>query len=43
LSDNMYTPRKGKQTTFVYGPEIYEKLVSNLLQSIEQIVSHFHG
>jgi len=24
----MFSPRKGKQTTFVYGPEIYEKLVS---------------
>ena len=38
LSDNMFSSRKGKQTTFVYGPEIYEKLVSrdHLLYKINE-------
>ena len=36
----MFSPRKGKQTTFVYGPEIYEKLVSrdHLLYKINELV-----
>ena len=36
----MFSPRKGKQTTFVYGPEIYEKLVSrdHLLYKINESV-----
>ena len=36
----MFSPRKGKQTTFVYGPEIYEKLVSkdHLLYKINDSV-----
>src|SRR5664280_1297600 len=34
----MFSPIKGKQTTFVYGPEIYEKLVSrdHLLYKINE-------
>src|SRR5665811_2457636 len=34
----MFSPRKEKQTTFVYGPEIYEKLVSrdHLLYKINE-------
>jgi len=36
----MFSPRKGKQTTFIYGPEIYEKLVSrdHLLYKINELV-----
>ena len=36
----MFFPRKGKQTTFIYGPEIYEKLVSrdHLLYRINELV-----
>ena len=36
----MFSSRKGKQTTFVYGPEIYEKLVSrdHLLYKINESV-----
>jgi len=36
----MFTPKKGKQTTFIYGPEIYEKLVSrdHLLYKINESV-----
>ena len=36
----MFSPRKGKQTTFVYGPEIYGKLVSrdHLLYKINESV-----
>jgi len=36
----MFSPKKGKQTTFVYGPEIYEKLVSrdHLLYKINESV-----
>src|SRR5665647_3051680 len=36
----MFSPRKGKQTTFVYGPEIYEKLVSrdHILYKINESV-----
>jgi transposase len=36
----MFSPRKGKQTTFVYGPEIYEKLVpkDHLLYKINELV-----
>ena len=36
----MFFPRKGKQTTFIYGPEIYEKLVSrdHLLYKINELV-----
>ena len=36
----MFSPIKGKQTTFVYGPEIYEKLVSrdHLLYKINESI-----
>jgi transposase, IS5 family len=36
----MFSPRKGKQTTFIYGPEIYEKLVSkdHILFKINELV-----
>jgi transposase, IS5 family len=36
----MFSPRKGKQTTFIYSPEIYEKLVSrdHLLYKINELV-----
>jgi len=36
----MFSPKKGKQTTFIYGPEIYEKLVSrdHLLYKINESV-----
>jgi transposase, IS5 family len=36
----MFSPRKGKQTTFVYGPEIYEKLVpkDHILYKINELV-----
>ena len=36
----MFSPIKGKQTTFVYGPEIYEKLIpkDNLLYKINELV-----
>jgi len=40
LSDNMYSPRKGKQSTFVYGPDIYKNLVStnHRLYKINELV-----
>src|SRR5664280_3642126 len=36
----IFSSRKGKQTTFVYGPEIYEKLVSrdHLLYKINESI-----
>jgi len=36
----MFSPKKGKQTTFVYGPEIYEKLVpkDHILYKINELV-----
>jgi len=40
VHDNMFSPRKGKQTAFVYGPEIYEKLISkdHILYKINGLV-----